>query len=134
MRRMTGIAVVMLGAWLGGCKSSDSPIFFTSPMSPYPDVPMPASFKLVTESAARGAPAGGRSMERSYESTDGLAPVAQFFREQLPRQGWVLQSDLQDAGRLVLKYSKPGETLQVDASAVSKIRTRATLRISPAGQ
>ena len=54
--------VMVLG--VVGCKSSQSPIFFTSPESPYPDVPVPASFVMVSQSPVGSLPpTSGRAME-----------------------------------------------------------------------
>jgi hypothetical protein len=135
MRRVVMLVVLTMvwAAGLAGCKSSESPIFFTSPSSPFPDVPVPASFTLVNQSTPGLAPAtAGRLVEYSYQSTDGLQPIARFFSDQMPRRGWVLQAQSGGSDRVALKYAKAGEVLLIEVSGGSAIRTNTTIRISPA--
>jgi hypothetical protein len=126
MRRSLLLIATVCAALLGGCKSSESPIFFTNLNPPYPDVPIPASFTLT------GPAANGRYAECLYQSTDALQPVMDFFNKQLPPLGWVPQPQSQSAGRALLRYTKGGDMLQIDISSGTMIRTNISLRISPA--
>ena len=121
------VATVVAAGGLEGCKSSQSPIFFTSPDSPFPDVPVPASFTLV-------GPAGGRNTEHLYQSTDAVEPVVKYFSEQLPKRGWVLQSQSPGTGRALMQYAKGGEVLQIEVWNGPTIRTNARIRISAAAR
>jgi len=131
MRCNVILMIVAMGlmAGLGGCKSSQSPIFFTSPSSPFPDVPVPASFTLVSQGTLAG---GGRYTEYLYQSTDAVQPVVNYFSEQMPKRGWVTQGESSSSGSAILKYVKGGEVLQIEVWNGPTIRTNARLRISPA--
>src|SRR4051812_45011238 len=126
------VLVCLISVPLSGCKSSQSPIFFTSPSSPYPDVPVPVSFTLVEQSnSGASSVAGRRSVSMLYQSKDAIEPVAVFFREQLPKRQWELRSQDQGSGRVVLKFSKGDEDLQIELWSASNIRTNAMMRIAP---
>jgi hypothetical protein len=127
------LSIVVVAVLLGGCKSSESPIFFTSPASPYPDVPVPASFNLVSESTPGGALVDSRMMEHVYRSTDDIQPIVQYFSDQLPRKGWMLQAQSHDTGRSVMKYTKGGEELLIELGKGAGLSTNARVKISPAG-
>ena len=122
------LAVALSG--LTACKSSDSPIFFTSPSSPFPDVPVPASFELVSSQNAGPAVGNSRNMEYIYRSTDSPIPVSHFFASKLPPQGWTLQSQNQTDSQALLQFTKAGETLQISVSSGPTSRTNVRLRIS----
>ncbi len=128
---MLAVCLMVLAAGLGGCKSSESPIFFTSLSSPYPDVPVPASFTL-TNQGTTGVAAGARSTDLSYQSTDAIEPITQYFSDQLPRHGWVLQTRSNGGNQVLMKYVKGGEVLQIEVRGSSTIRTNARIRITPA--
>ena len=129
---MSAVSALVVIALLGGCKSSESPIFFSSPASPYEDVPIPASFTLVSDSTSGASAAGNaRFLEHRYQSTDALQPITQFFSDQLPKRGWILQSQDFGTGHAALRYVKGGEVLQIEVLTGPTIRTDAILRISP---
>jgi len=134
------LAAPLLALALSGltaCKSSDSPIFFTSPSSPFPDVPVPASFELVSSQNAGPAVGNSRNMEYIYRSTDSPIPVSHFFASKLPPQGWTLQSQNQTDSQALLQFSKAGETLQISVSSGSvrmAVATPAIRQPPPTGQ
>ena len=134
MARAANRAVLAMGVLvLAGCRSSDSPIFFSSPTPPYPDVPVPVTFELMsTNSPNPGATVGARYMEHVYQSKDALEPVAQYFRDQLPKNGWTLQGQTQGNGDSMMRFSKGGELLEIQMWRGSTIRTNTRLRITGA--
>jgi hypothetical protein len=134
-KAMVDVMVLALAAGLGGCKSSQSPIFFTSPSSPYPDVPVPASFTLMTQTTSNMAPAtSARYMEHVYQSTDAVGPITQYFRDQLPKQGWAFQTQSQGNDGMLLVFAKGAEVLQIEVAKSLTIRTNVRLTILPAAQ
>jgi hypothetical protein len=134
MRHAINFLMLAMGVALGlaGCKSSESPIFFTSPSSPFSDVPVPISFTLESKTGSSQAPDGGRYMDHVYQSKDASEPVVDFFSKQLPKNGWVLQGQDRGAGLVLLKYAKGGEVLQIEVTSGTMIRTNVRLHISPA--
>jgi hypothetical protein len=124
--------IVATVALLVGCKSSESPIFFSSPLSPYPDVPVPASFNLVSESTPAGMADNRRMIEHLYTSTDDVEPIVQYFSDQLPRKGWVRKGDSRNAGRSALIYSKGGDVLLIEVWKGVRLSTNVRIQISPA--
>jgi hypothetical protein len=135
MRRqlLLPFVTLSLSTLLFSCKSSQSPIFFTSPMSPYPDLPLPASFNPVSQSpAAAGSPANARTMERLYSSNDAIEPITKFFADKLPKQGWIPQGQTHTRGQSIMKFTKGPEILLIELWNGSTLTTNARLRISPA--
>ena len=102
-----------LACSLAGCglfaRHSSGPLIADA-RSPITDVPVPAGFSLAGDSRSEMS-GGQRIVDHKYTGTDDVLPVASFFKEQMPKNGWKLDGTEQPSGKeAVLHFSKEKTT------------------------
>lgn len=110
--------VAMLVVLTGGCgdKAGSAPRLGPRGMPYLTGVPVPDGFTLVeknTEDYESGAQRWARHL---YRGTASLASVRNFYREQMPLNGWNLVSDQNVKGTVSLRFEKPSESCTVQIS------------------
>jgi hypothetical protein len=115
-----GTAVLLLAAALAaGCgDKGEGPARLSPRGMPYlTGVPVPAGFSLVernTEDYESGAQRWARHLYRGTASQDS---VRNFYREQMPINGWNRVSDQNIKGTISLRFEKASESCTVQISS-----------------
>jgi len=107
---------LLLALALAGCGGShaDRPLI-PDLRSPVADVPVPAGFTLAGDSQSKVDDiTRSRWVDHRYKGGDDVLPVANFYRDELPKHDWKLLDQSQPNGKEVaLHFQKNKEDLTV---------------------
>ncbi len=108
--------LVAAGCVAAGCSNShnETPLIPDS-RSPVSDVPVPAGFTMMSDSTSKVVTADQmRVVDHRYHGGDGVLPVANFYRDELPQRQWTLVDQTQPNGKEVtLHFQKSKEDCTV---------------------
>jgi hypothetical protein len=127
-------AVTAISA-LTGCGTHDS----TAPLMPMAtppiaDVPVPIGFDMVTDqSVSRVLPNGLRFVDHQYKGGDSQMQVVDFYKTNLPQQGWSMVTQDQVHDEITLKYAKNDEDLLITIKS-GNLDTHVRVKIDPSAR
>ena len=107
---------ILFALAIAGCNGShaDRPLIPDS-RSPIADVPVPAGFTLTGDSQSKTDDVNRtRWVDHRYKGGDDVLPVANFYRDEIPKNGWSLLDQSQPTGKEVtLHFQKNKEDLTI---------------------
>lgn len=137
MRPVLGFGILVMAVCaMAGCSGShaDTPLIPDS-RSPISDVPVPAGFTMMADSTSKVVMADQmRVVDHRYHGSDGVLPVVNFYRDQLPQRQWTLVDQTQPNGKEVsLHFQKNKEDCTVTVTKHT-FDTQIHVQIQPIGQ
>jgi hypothetical protein len=134
--RLAALAVFL---FLAGCNhfnksDPDAPLVADS-HSPITDVPIPAGFTMTGDSTSKVVPGDQiRFVDHHYKGNDDQLPVINFYREQMPGQGWTWIDQNQPPGKdVTLHFTKKNEDCFITVSK-GTFDTHIRIKIDPVGR
>jgi hypothetical protein len=96
------------------------------------DIPAPAGFKYVVDQSNERKLADGRRVIRHmYEVKGGVQENADFYRNEMPHNGWVLAEETLQGGRQRFLFDKGNESCHI--SIYDDWGTKVLIQILPKG-
>jgi hypothetical protein len=116
--RPVGALAVLAAVLVTGCGDSGEALKRLNPRStPYlTGVPVPTGFSLVEKNSEDQESGVGRWARHLYRGSAPIQSVRNFYREQMPLQGWNRISDQNVKGTLSLRFEKANEACTVQIS------------------
>ncbi|MBN1490045.1 MAG: hypothetical protein JXA69_09020 [Phycisphaerae bacterium] len=116
-RALAGVGGLVLAVLVGvGCqgggKSGDGRMV-ARPVPYIPDVPVPATFKLVDKMTDDYSSGGVRVVRHEYEGGCDTAALRAFYQEQMPTYRWTRISDQNIQGEITLRFEKGNESCDI---------------------
>jgi len=96
--------------------SASQPELIAQAHSPIPDVPLPIGFKLDEGRSRNFASSGARYVDHVYKGKASRFAVARFYKQQMPREKWVLITDRFVQGSVILDFEKNTERCSLTVS------------------
>jgi hypothetical protein len=103
--------------------------------APIADVPVPAGFTMTPDSTSKVVPGNNlRFVDHRYKGSDDAMPVAKFYRDQLPQQGWTwVDQNQARGGEISLHFTKKNEDCFITVTP-GTWDTYVRIRIDPVGR
>lgn len=116
-----------LDAQIAGAPADQAPLA-ASRITAIPDLPVPASMKILKGLSSSYEGAGSRMVNYTYEGWVDIRRVHRFYRDQMPVSDWHLVTDNFNRGVYTMTFSKGSEICTV---VINKhlLQTRAQLLI-----
>jgi hypothetical protein len=129
--------VAMLPIWFVGCRQAESGAPKPLTVNPQPyiaDVPIPAGFEHVRKRSFDVITGEVRVVRHEYEGRAHPVSVRNFFREQMPRNGWTKLTDNDSDGNFTIFFEKEGEACTLEIQSRKKLgfpKTIIRVNLSP---
>ena len=101
-----------LDAQIAGAPADQAPLA-ASRITAIPDLPVPASMKILKGLSSSYEGAGSRMVNYTYEGWVDILRVHRFYRDQMPVSNWHLLADNFDRGVYKMTFSKGSEICTV---------------------
>ncbi len=103
-------AAMALSACSGSNHAEATPALIAVVNPPIADVPIPAGFSMTGQSTSRVEASGVRTVDHRYEGSDDVLPVVKFYRDEMPKNGWVFADQTQlQKNEIALHFTKGSE-------------------------
>ena len=119
------------GVQVGAAEKKSEPAdqMWAQKRPPIADLPIPVGFKLNEGQSRSFAAAGARYVDHLYKGKGDKFAVARFYKSQMPRNRWVLVTDMFIQGEVVLDFEKETERCRVVLSGGGGLLDRVRLHI-----
>ena len=126
------VAAMALPACSGANHAGATPALIAAVSSPIADVPIPAGFSMTGDSTSHVEASGVRTVDHVYSGSDDLLPVVKFYRDEMPKNGWVFadQTQLQH-NEVALHFTKGTEDCLLTVKP-GTFHTHVRVQINPA--
>jgi len=118
MRLLLVITLICIGiANSSGCATTSAPEVLEPVASRFTGIPVPSNFKSLPQStySLESSSFGVRLGTVRYQGRATLDQVINFYKEQMPKQGWTLANSI-EYGNVMLNFSRQNEVCLINLS------------------